>query len=81
MKNNKAFEVLLNTPILNELPRSVLIDIADNLKQEIYMPGDIIIARGEEYPFIFFIYSGSAATYTYNGYEVSRGEFLQGKSF
>lgn len=52
------------------MPPNVMMKIVMLLKQEIYLPNDVVVQTGEVGTEMFFIYVGVLAVYTPTGKEV-----------
>ncbi|XP_018568444.1 potassium/sodium hyperpolarization-activated cyclic nucleotide-gated channel 2-like [Anoplophora glabripennis] len=51
-------------------PEKVLTKIVDQLKSEIFLPGDFIVSAGRTGTSMFFVYHGTVAVYTPTGKEI-----------
>lgn len=65
--------------MFRELPRSVVEDIVDNLKYQIFLEGDKLIEAGTEGDSMFFIAHGTAAVYSAGDAEL--GHLIDGAHF
>ncbi|XP_018047447.1 PREDICTED: potassium/sodium hyperpolarization-activated cyclic nucleotide-gated channel 2-like [Atta colombica] len=61
---------LLDIMVLRNLPRHVLSDLINSLKQVIYLKGDIIYKASIEGEYMYFITSGTVALITFSGKEI-----------
>lgn len=57
-------------PILKDLPSSVIGNIVPCLRQEVFLPNDIIVKAGTIGDCMYFIHCGTIAVYTPTGKEV-----------
>uniref|UniRef100_A0A182P0D8 Cyclic nucleotide-binding domain-containing protein n=1 Tax=Anopheles epiroticus TaxID=199890 RepID=A0A182P0D8_9DIPT len=75
-----SFEPFLTrSDIFRELPVYVLQDIADQLRFELYLENDTIIAAGSSVNSMYFLAIGTAAVYTPDGVEL--GHLIDGANF
>lgn len=63
-------KIIQRVDVFKELPIYVLRDIISNLKQEVFMPNDIIVKAGTAGDCMYFLRKGTVAVYTANGKEV-----------
>ncbi|EAA12818.4 AGAP007800-PA, partial [Anopheles gambiae str. PEST] len=75
-----AFEPFLTrSDVFHDLPAYVLQDIADQLRFELYLENDTILAVGSAADTMFFLAMGTAAVYTRDGVEL--GHLIDGANF
>lgn len=62
--------------LFNHLPESVVVQLTNALRTEIYMSGDKIVKAGTRGESLYFITSGTVAVYTATGKEVTLLEIV-----
>lgn len=65
-----CMNLMKKVPILKDLPSSISTSIVPSLRQEIFLPNDIIVKAGTIGDCMYFIHCGTVAVYTPTGKEV-----------
>ncbi|KRT80080.1 cNMP binding protein [Oryctes borbonicus] len=65
-----CMNLIKKVPILKDLPPSVNAHIVPSLRQEVFLPNDIIVKAGTTGDCMYFIHCGTVAVYTPTGKEI-----------